>query len=287
MIPATIAGNKGKYVNFSIGQPHFDAPKKLKISAQKAISDNCNSYTPTKGILKLREEISKNLRETRKIKTNPDNIIVTAGTSGAIFLLFSSIFDPGEEVILPDPYFVMYQQVLNFLGVKIKYLDTYPDFHINPEKLEKDEQKVIDKAKRLITDISKEFKAKEDDIAKALGQGLKEYRQAQQEANALQLCPTCKKGNLRIMYNKMSRRYFVSCSAYPACRQTYSLPPNALIKKAEDKLCEFDQFPKLLAIRKAKRPWEFCFNPDCKIEKEKREAWEAKKTGKAIDDVDE
>src|SRR3989339_386080 len=150
-----------------------------------------------------------------------------------------------------------------------------------------DGQKVIDKAKRLITDISKEFKAKEDDIAKALGQGLKEYRQAQQEANALQLCPTCKKGNLRIMYNKMSRRYFVSCSAYPACRQTYSLPPNALIKKAEDKLCEFDQFPKLLAIRKAKRPWEFCFNPDCKIEKEKREAWEAKKTGKAIDDVDE
>jgi len=131
------AKNKGKYVNFSIGQPHFDAPKKLKISAQKAISDNCNSYTPTKGILKLREEISKNLRETRKIKTNPDNIIVTAGTSGAIFLLFSSIFDPGEEVILPDPYFVMYQQVLNFLGVKIKYLDTYPDFHINPEKLEK------------------------------------------------------------------------------------------------------------------------------------------------------
>ena len=157
----------------------------------------------------------------------------------------------------------------------------------SPTKLEKDEKAIIDKAKKIIEKISVEFKAKEDDIAKALGQGLKEYRQAQQEANALQLCPTCKKGNLRIMYNKASRRYFVSCSAYPACRQTYSLPPNALIKKAEDKLCEFDQFPKLLAIRKAKRPWEFCFNPDCKIEKEKREAWEAKKTGKAIDDVDE
>jgi len=129
--------NKGKFVNFSIGQPHFEASLKLKISAQKAISKNCNSYTPTKGILQLREEISKNLRKKRKIKADPENIIITSGTSGAIFLLFSSIFDARDEVILPDPYFVMYQQMLNFLGVKIKYLDTYPDFHINSEKLEK------------------------------------------------------------------------------------------------------------------------------------------------------
>jgi len=148
------------------------------------------------------------------------------------------------------------------------------------DKLEKDEQKVIEKAKRLITDISKEFKAKEDDIAKELGQGLKEYRQAQQEANALQLCPTCKKGNLRIMYNKASRRYFVSCSNYPNCRQTYSLPPNALIRKTDNKVCESDGFPKLLAIRKAKRPWEFCFNPNCEIEKKKREEWESKMQNK-------
>ena len=157
----------------------------------------------------------------------------------------------------------------------------------NPIKLEKDEQAIIEKAKKIIEKISVEFKAKEDEIAKALGTGLKELRQAQQIANALQLCPTCKKGNLRIMYNRMSRRYFVSCNAYPACRQTYSLPPNSLVKKAEDKVCESDGFPKLLAIRKGKRPWEFCFNPECKIEKQKREAWEAKKTGKAIDDVDE
>jgi aspartate aminotransferase len=60
---------------------------------------------------------------------------VTSGTSGAIFLLFSSIFDSGDEVILPDPAFVMYKQVLNFLGVEVKTLDTYPDFHINSEKL--------------------------------------------------------------------------------------------------------------------------------------------------------
>jgi ssDNA-binding Zn-finger/Zn-ribbon topoisomerase 1 len=90
-------------------------------------------------------------------------------------------------------------------------------------------------------------------------------------------CPACKKGNLRIMYNRGSRRYFVACSAYPDCRQTYSLPPNSLIKKSENKFCEADSFQKLLAIRKGKRPWEFCFNPECPVEKKKREEWQAKK----------
>lgn len=143
--------------------------------------------------------------------------------------------------------------------------------------LEDKEKEVIEKAKRIILDISKEFKAKEETIGKELASALNELREEQRENNTLMLCPTCKKGNLRIMFNKKSRRYFVACSAYPECRQTYSLPPNALIKKADDKKCEADNFPKLLAIRKAKRPWEFCFNPECPIEKAKREEWDKNK----------
>lgn len=141
---------------------------------------------------------------------------------------------------------------------------------------EKKELLLVDKAKRLITDISKEFKAHESEIGLALSKGIETQRNNQREASALNQCPTCKKGNLRIMYSKKTRRYFVSCSAYPDCKQIYSLPPNALIKKA-DKTCEADNFPKLLAIRKGKRPWEFCFNPNCPIEKAKREEWESKK----------
>jgi aspartate aminotransferase/aminotransferase len=131
------ARNKGEYVNFSIGQPHFKTALKLKDGARKAIEANYNAYAPTRGILDLRREIAVEIEKTRKIKAMPERVIVTAGTSGAIFLLFSSIFDPGDEVILPDPYFVLYSQVLNFLGVKIKFLDTYPDFHIDSKKLEK------------------------------------------------------------------------------------------------------------------------------------------------------
>lgn len=131
------AKNKGEYINLSIGQPHFKTPLKLKNAAKKAIDEDCNSYTPTMGIPDLRREIAAEIGKTRQIKTNQNNVIVTSGTSGAIFLLFSSIFDPGDEVILPDPYFVLYRQALNFLGVKTKLLDTYPNFHIDSRKLEK------------------------------------------------------------------------------------------------------------------------------------------------------
>jgi aspartate/methionine/tyrosine aminotransferase len=129
------AKNKGMFVNLSIGQPHFKASKKLKDSAKEAVFGDANGYLQTKGILELRQEIALNLRKTRKIKVDPERIIVTNGVSGAIFLLFSSIFDPGDEVILPDPYFVLYKEILHFLEVKIKILNTYPDFRIDPRKL--------------------------------------------------------------------------------------------------------------------------------------------------------
>ena len=155
----------------------------------------------------------------------------------------------------------------------------------NPKELEKKENEIVEEAKKLINEISIEFKKNETKIGKDLLEGITKEREDKRIANALQLCSTCKKGNLRIMYNRSSRRYFVSCSAYPECRQTFSLPPNALIRKTDNnKLCEFDQFPKLLAIRKGKRPWEFCFNPECEIEKKKREEWVNKKKGKYGED---
>jgi len=142
--------------------------------------------------------------------------------------------------------------------------------------LEKKELIVLEKAKRLITDIAKEFKAHESEIGSELLKGIEHQRNADKEASILVPCQTCNKGNLRIMYSKKTRRFFIGCSSYPDCKQTYSLPPNALIKKS-GKICESDKFPKLLAIRKGKRPWEFCFNPECPIEKAKREEYEAKR----------
>ncbi|NTU98679.1 pyridoxal phosphate-dependent aminotransferase [Candidatus Falkowbacteria bacterium] len=131
------AKSKGEFVNLSIGQPDFKVPANLKKAAKTAIGNDCNSYSATAGVSKLKQQIALKLQRDNGIKAKEDEIIVTSGVSGAIFLLLASILDPGDEVILPDPYFVVYEQAIKFLDAKAVLLDTYPDFHIDVEKLEK------------------------------------------------------------------------------------------------------------------------------------------------------
>ena len=73
-------------------------------------------------------------------------------------------------------------------------------------------------------------------------------------------CPKCQQGFLVVRRNKQGQQ-FLACDKYPECKTTLSLPPYGLIKKT-DKICECG-FPILMTIRKGKRPWEFCFNPNC------------------------
>ena len=141
-----------------------------------------------------------------------------------------------------------------------KILEATSDF-------EKKEKEVISKAGKIILDVSKDFKAHESEIGKEIALGLNEHREEQRIQNELMPCPICKEGKLRIIYSKKTSRYFVACSRYPDCKATYSLPPNALIKNT-GKTNEAG-LPLLLAIRKAKRPWEFPFNPNWKEEQEK------------------
>ncbi len=143
------------------------------------------------------------------------------------------------------------------------------------KNLNEKEREIIHKAEHIITDISKDFKTKEKEIGKELLEAIQNQRKEEQNNNTLIKCPTCKQGSLRILYSKKNQKYFVACSAYPNCRQTYSLPPNALIKKSE-KDCPICHYPKLLAIKKAKRPWEFCFNPECPEVKQRREEWQVR-----------
>lgn len=148
----------------------------------------------------------------------------------------------------------------------------------NTKELEKKEKVVVDKAEKIITDISKEFKSKEKEIGKSLAKGLEGLREEQKEANSLCPCPTCKdteKGTLRITFSRKTKRYFVACSAYPKCTQTYSLPPGGYLKKV-DKDCQECNFPLLMSLRKGKKPWIFCFNSQCPSNKARIDAWKAK-----------
>lgn len=130
------------------------------------------------------------------------------------------------------------------------------------------EEQIIEKAKRVITDVSKEFKAKEFLIGKNIAEGLQEHREEQKANSEIMPCPVCKIGKLSIRYSKKTSRYFVACNRYPECKTTFSLPPNAMIKttgKTSD-----SGLPILIALRKGKRPWEFPFNPNWREENQKQ-----------------
>ncbi|PLX20652.1 aspartate aminotransferase [Candidatus Parcubacteria bacterium] len=129
--------NAKDIVNLSIGQPHFQTPLGLKNAAIKAINSDHNAYTPTSGIEELRELISEKLRLKNNIPADKSEIIVTSGASGSLYLAFSAIFDKGDEIIIPEPYFVSYKQIADFHGLKTTYLKTGENFRISPKDLER------------------------------------------------------------------------------------------------------------------------------------------------------
>jgi len=131
------------------------------------------------------------------------------------------------------------------------------------KNLKQKSEKIIKEAEKTLLKIEKQFKKNEEKIGKRLVKANKDIIKQERKENTLNKCPKCRKGNLRILFNRKSRRYFVACDAYPECRNTFSLPPNSLVKPAGE-TCEHCKFPLLLAIRKGKRPWKFCFNPECK-----------------------
>lgn len=122
-------------VNLSIGQPDFDVPDRIKEEAIKAMRDGFNKYTKTEGIPELRERIAKKLKDENDIQTSPDNILVTGGVSGGLLLAFNVLLDKGDEVIIPDPYFVMYKHLVNFIDAVPRYVDTYPDFGLDIDRV--------------------------------------------------------------------------------------------------------------------------------------------------------
>ncbi len=144
------------------------------------------------------------------------------------------------------------------------------------KNFEEKENKIIGEAKEAIIEISKDFEKNKKEIGKELTTAESQLWEKEKEANKLNVCPLCKKGILSIIYSRKTRRSFVACNKYPECRKTYSLPPNGAIKKTE-KNCESCGFPMLMRLSKGKRPWIFCFNPECESNKKRLEEYKAKK----------
>lgn len=121
-------------INLSIGEPDFDIPEPLKEEGIEWIRKGFNKYTPTQGIPELREKIALHLK---KKGVQFEEVMVTAGVTGGLLLASLALINPGDEVVIPDPFFVMYEYQVLLMGGTPVFVDTYPDFRLREEEFVK------------------------------------------------------------------------------------------------------------------------------------------------------
>lgn len=124
-------------VNLSIGQPFFDASPALKDSIKHAIDQGKNSYTVTQGIAPLRELIFAKYGVAPSRRDSEIGAFVSSGVSGGLLLSYMSLLDPGDEILIPDPFFCMYRDLATLINAVPTYYDTYPDFKVSVEAIER------------------------------------------------------------------------------------------------------------------------------------------------------
>ena len=126
-------------INLGIGQPDFLTPKNILEAAKKAIIDGHHGYTPSNGILPLRESVSKYIYKNYKANVNPENILITPGGKPVIFFAVLIFGEPDSEIIYPDPGFPIYRSMIKYSGAKPVPLNLKEksNFEIKLDELEK------------------------------------------------------------------------------------------------------------------------------------------------------
>jgi aspartate/methionine/tyrosine aminotransferase len=127
-------------INLSIGQPDFPVHDSIKQAAIDAILQDKNGYTHTAGEDVLLQTIYKRLNTEfgwEFDKNACNSAMVTSGTAGALTLACLTVLGPGDEIIIPDPYFVIYPSLARIAEGKAVLCDTYPDFRMTAERIEK------------------------------------------------------------------------------------------------------------------------------------------------------
>ncbi len=117
----------------SIGQPHFDVPEPIKQAAKAAIDAGKNGYTASQGIAELVDRLQSQV--DAQYPGADRNVMVTSGTGGGLLLALMCTVNPGDEVIVFDPYFVMYPHQVTLCGGKMVLVDTHPTFAIDVNRV--------------------------------------------------------------------------------------------------------------------------------------------------------
>ncbi len=103
-------------VHLEVGEPDFDTPACIKEAAIRALEAGHTHYTHSLGLVELREAICRHYRTRYGVVIEPDQVVVTSGTSPAMFMLFAALLEPGDKVIISDPHYACYPNFIRFAG---------------------------------------------------------------------------------------------------------------------------------------------------------------------------
>ena len=125
-------------ISLSLGEPDFNTPDYIKEAAKKAIDENYSSYTPVNGYLELREAIGRKFKRDNNLEYNPDQIVVSTGAKQSLANVAMVLLNPGDEAILPAPFWVSYGAIINLCeAIPIKIASGIEQgFKITPRQLE-------------------------------------------------------------------------------------------------------------------------------------------------------
>ncbi|MCB0476174.1 MAG: pyridoxal phosphate-dependent aminotransferase, partial [Flavobacteriaceae bacterium] len=133
-----LRGEGKNIIGLSLGEPDFNTPDFIKEAAIQAIEENYNSYTPVDGYLELRQAICRKFKRDNKLDYTPDQIVVSTGAKQSIANVAMVLLNPGDEVLLPAPYWVSYSAISTL--AEARYIEipssVETDFKISPEQLE-------------------------------------------------------------------------------------------------------------------------------------------------------
>ena len=105
-------------LGFGAGEPDFNTPDHIKAAAERAIANNVTRYTPASGTLELKQAVCRRMREDCGVDYAPSQVVVTGGAKHCVYLALRALVDPGDEVILPAPFWVSYLELIKMMGGK-------------------------------------------------------------------------------------------------------------------------------------------------------------------------
>lgn len=125
-------------VDLSIGEPDFDTPAHIREAAKKAIDEGFTHYTPVAGILELRQAVVNKLKRDNGLEYTPEQIVVSTGAKQSIANTVLSVINPGDEVIIPTPYWVTYSELVKLCQGEVVFVPCSIEnkYKITPEQLE-------------------------------------------------------------------------------------------------------------------------------------------------------